>query len=144
MAGYLPESIPPTTIVAMSSSAGINADAAPDRTVLPRYRPLLIVLLAASVGIAADSYLPQSFMTWLTAVLLTLGIWYLLARRGYHRAAAGLIFLAILSVAGAWHHCQWNLFDENDLGNYTGGKKTARRPGGNCLDRAPAVAFFRA
>jgi competence protein ComEC len=107
----------------MSWSAGMNADSALDRTDIPRYRPLLIVLVAASAGIAADSYWPLSFLTWLTAVLLTLGIWYVSARRGHHRAAAGLILTAILSVAGAWHHCQWNLFDENDLGNYTAAKK---------------------
>ncbi|MGA2063017.1 MAG: ComEC/Rec2 family competence protein [Thermoguttaceae bacterium] len=107
----------------MSSSPDIDAETAINRRDIPRYRPLLIVLVAASAGIAADSYWPQSFATWLTAVLLTLGIWHLSARRGHHRTAAGLIFLAILSVAGAWHHCQWNLFDENDLGNYTAAKK---------------------
>lgn len=107
----------------MSSYPGINAHTALDRADIPRYQPLLIVLVAACAGIAIDFYWPLSFATWSTAALLSLGIWFLLARRGYHRAAAGLIFLAILSVAGAWHHCQWNLFDENDLVNYTAAKK---------------------
>jgi competence protein ComEC len=87
------------------------------------YHPLLIVLAAASAGIMADNYWPQQFVTWFAAVLTMLGVWYLLARLGRHRAAAVAIFLAILSMAGAWHHCRWNLFDENDLGNYTAAKK---------------------
>ena len=89
----------------------------------PHYQPLVTVLAAASVGIMADWYWPQRFVTWWTVSLLTLGIWYLLTKKGYHRTAAAAIFFAIVSLAGAWHHCQWNLIDENDLGNYATAKK---------------------
>jgi competence protein ComEC len=123
MEGYLPESETPTTIVPMSSHPEINAPNAVDRTDSPHYHPLLIALAAASAGILADYYWPQPFVTWFAAVLAMLGVWCLLARLGRHRAAAVAIFLAILSMAGAWHHCRWNLFDENDLGNYTAAKK---------------------
>jgi competence protein ComEC len=99
------------------------ADAAVHRTNIPRYHPLLIVLVAASTGIVADWYWPQKIVTWWTASLLMLGVWYLKAKGGRHRTAAVSLFLAILSVAGAWHHCQWNLFDKNDLGNYARAKK---------------------
>lgn len=100
MAGYLPEPIFETTIVTMSSSTGINVDMALDRKGILRYQPLLIVLVAACAGIVADSYRPLSFMTWFTTALAALGIWCLTARRGYHRAAAGLILLAILVCGG--------------------------------------------
>jgi competence protein ComEC len=89
----------------------------------PRYQPLVRALAAASVGIMADWYWPLRFAIWWMASLLALGIWYLLAKKGRHRTAAAAIFVAILSVAGAWHHCQWNLFDENDIGNYATAKK---------------------
>jgi competence protein ComEC len=89
----------------------------------PHYHPLLIVLAAASAGIAADYYWPQSLAVWSAVALAALGIWYPLARMKRHRAAAGSIFLAILCLAGAWHHCRWDLFDENDLGNFTAAKK---------------------
>ncbi len=119
----MPETISPATIDAMSSYPGTNTNHALDRADVPRYRPLVIVLAAACAGIAADYYRPLSFQAWLTAGLLWLGIWRLLAKQGYHRAAAGLIFLAVFSAAGAWHHYRWNLFEENDLGNYTAAKK---------------------
>ncbi|MGD0517462.1 MAG: ComEC/Rec2 family competence protein [Thermoguttaceae bacterium] len=107
----------------MSSYPEINAPNAVDRTDIPHYHPLLIVLAAASAGILADYYWPQPFATWFAAALAMLGVWCLLARSGRRRTAAVAILLAILSMAGAWHHCRWNLFDENDLGNYTAAKK---------------------
>lgn len=113
----------PATIVPMTSPPNSHANDAAGYRDTPRYRPLLIVLVAASAGIIADSYLPLGILTWWTAVLATLGIWCLPAIRRHHRLAAVLIFLAVLAVAGAWHHCRWNLFDENDLGNYAGAKK---------------------
>ena len=90
---------------------------------VPRYRPLLIVLAAACAGIMADCYCPLGFAVWSAAAFLSLCIWGLLKKRGHHRAAACLIFLAIMSAAGAWNHYRWNLFEENDLGNYTAAKK---------------------
>jgi len=101
----------------------LNTDTAAGRTDRPHYQPLLIVLAAASAGIMADAYWPRGAVTWCMAALAALGIWYLLARVGRHRAAAVFIFSAILATAAAWHHCRWNLFDENDLGNYAGAKK---------------------
>ena len=113
----------PTTIVAMCSNPGTNVDKVLDRADVPRYRPLLIVLAAACAGIMADCYCSLSFPTWSAAAFMSLCIWGLLKRRGHHRAAACVIFLAIMSAAGAWNHYRWNLFEENDLGNYTAAKK---------------------
>ena len=116
-------SVVPATIVPMQSQTDVNSDANAGRLDFPRYQPLVIVLAAASAGIVADVYWPKGIATWCTAALITLGLWYLLSKLGRYRAAVASIFISILSVAGAWHHCQWNLFDENDLGNYAGVKK---------------------
>ncbi len=93
----------------------MNFDTREDR---PRYQPLVIVLGAVSAGIVIDYCRPQSLAFWYAAALATLGIWYLLARRGRPRAAAVLLMLTLLALGAAWHHLRWNLFEENDLGNF--------------------------
>ncbi len=101
----------------------IIADSPAARTDLPRYQPLVLVLAAASAGILADWYLPVRLVVWFVLALVMLVIWYLLARRRHHQAASIAILAAILAVSAAWRHCQWNLFDRNDLGNYAAAKK---------------------
>jgi competence protein ComEC len=114
----LPRSPAAATIVLMQSHPDMKTEAHTGRNDHPRYHPLVIVLMAACAGILVDSYWPQSLAVWFATALISLFGWFLLTRSGRPRAAAVLILPAVLSVAAARHHCQWNLFGERDLGNY--------------------------
>jgi competence protein ComEC len=117
--GSLSESLLPVTIICMSLPADLPAHRETD---LPHYQPLMIVLAAVCAGIVADYYWPQTITTWLLAGLVSLGLWHLPARRGHPRAAAVLLMLSLWGIGAAGHHLRWNLFNENDLGNYTQAK----------------------
>jgi len=105
--------------------AGANADRADDlrsgeaqaRGGLPRYQPLVIVLVAVAAGILADRYWPLPVFVWWAAVLAAWGGWWALWRR---RADAWgpscVLLLSVAATAAAWHHCRWQLFPADELG----------------------------
>ena len=82
----------------------------------PAYQPLLVVAAAAAAGIVFDRYCPLGWWTWIELAAVGLGVWLLLWRRAWHPAAMIFLALAIASVGAAWHHAQWNLFANEDLG----------------------------
>jgi len=96
-----------------------NADKTPAK---PRYQPLLIVLAAAAAGIAADNYFPRATWLWMAAAGTAMVLWWRLWRRNWSRFASIVLLAAIASAAGAWHHCRWDWFPADDLGNFAPGK----------------------
>lgn len=84
-----------------------------------RYQPLVIVLVAVCVGIATDRICPLPVVAWWAAAACTWIVWLALWRRGWQRAASATLLLALAAAGGAWHHCRWCLFAEDDLGCYT-------------------------
>jgi competence protein ComEC len=86
---------------------------------VPRYQPLVIVLVAVCAGIVADRAWGVPLGAWsaIAAAAWTgwAGLWW-----GRCDRAAGLVLLAsVAACGGLWHHLQWDLFDTNDLGGYT-------------------------
>ena len=84
----------------------------------PRYQPLVIVLAAACVGIAADRSWPLPLAAWWLVTLGTCGVWLVLWRRGRLHAAAAALLLAAAATAAGWHHARWYLFAADDLGQF--------------------------
>ena len=99
----------------MSDASPTNAENHPKR---PKYHPLVIVLVAACVGIVADRRfeLPLG-LSGTVAGGMWVG-WVVLWRRGWDRASNVALLGAVAWWGAAWHHCQWCLFAENELGNY--------------------------
>lgn len=81
-------------------------------------QPLLIVLIAASLGIVVDRALAPPASAWWLLSLLALGAWLLLWRRERWRTATLLLLVAVAAAGGAWHHLRWNVFQADDLGRY--------------------------
>jgi competence protein ComEC len=85
---------------------------------VPRYQPLVIVLVAACTGIVADRYWPLPVWVWWGIAGAALAAWAWLWRLGWKRSAPVVLLLAVAATGASWHHCQWFLFDEDDLGCY--------------------------
>lgn len=83
-----------------------------------QYQPLVIVLVAVAAGIVVDRFWPWGLASWWTILLGSLGLWLGLIWRQRIVPANFVLLLAVASVAGAWHHCQWYLFPDDDLGCY--------------------------
>ena len=81
-----------------------------------RYQPLVIVLAAVCLGILADRRLGVSMFCWWAAAGAAWPAWFWLWRTGHHRVAELVLLAAVAACAGAWHHCRWSLFAEDDLG----------------------------
>lgn len=88
----------------------------------PRYQPLVIVLAATAVGILCNRHVPLPLAAWWTAAAASLAGWAFCYFRFKTNTATvvGNLFLllAIVATAGAWHHCRWNLFGDDDLGRF--------------------------
>ncbi len=109
----------------------------------PRYHPLVIVLVAAASGIIFDRHWPLRVEAWWVLAAVWLAAWiairlgrqFRLGRQLYCRLLPAAptrdaptsdflvsfisnvaLLLAVAAAAGAWHHCRWNLFAEDDLG----------------------------
>jgi len=88
----------------------------------PRYQPLVIVLASASAGVAADRFFPLSLATWWAGALGGLALWAVLAKQGRLRTAQMALLLSAAVAAGAWHHCCWRLFADDDLSRFARAK----------------------
>jgi len=84
----------------------------------PRYQPLVIVLIAACVGIVADRYWLASVFRWWTVAGVGWVAWLLLWKNGREQTAAVCLLLAVAATAASWHHCRWFLFADDDLGHF--------------------------
>jgi competence protein ComEC len=82
------------------------------------YHPLVIVLLAVVAGILADRFSPLPFWTGWSVATVGLLVWCVLFRQGKTTYANFALGIAIVAIAGAWHHACWYLFPANDLGRY--------------------------
>lgn len=95
-----------------------TADGGDSRTYGPRYQPLVLVALAVCAGIVADRRLGWPVLVWWTLASSAWIAWWFLWRRRWDRTAGAAILAAAAACGGAWHHCRWNLFSNNDLGLY--------------------------
>lgn len=82
----------------------------------PRYQPLVPVAVAVCAGIVADRFGAWPVGLWWSAGVVACGAWWMLWRRGLDRAAGLTILAAAAACGGAWHHCRWTLFEDDDLG----------------------------
>ena len=89
-----------------------------NRPTSARYQPLVIVLVAVCAGILADRRLEMPVGLWWMIAIVAWAAWLALWRTGCNRTAGLILLIAVAAVAGAWHHCRWSLFAENDLGHY--------------------------
>jgi competence protein ComEC len=88
----------------------------------PRYHPLVIVLVAAAAGVAADRWLAPAAAVfrlgapaWWAMAAACGAAWWLLWRRGRDALACVALWLCVAAVAGSWHHCRWSLFRDDDM-----------------------------
>ena len=80
----------------------------------PNAQPLVGVLLAFSVGIVADRYVPLPVPTWLLVGFLGSLVFLLLRRKSQATATLALV-VGFAAVGAARHHLRWNLCDDADL-----------------------------
>lgn len=81
-------------------------------------RPLLPIAIAAVVGIVLDRATVASLgcgLWWLLAAA-ALATWAWCFGRGRYAASGMAVLAAVVAVAGGWHHWQWNLFGDDDIG----------------------------
>jgi competence protein ComEC len=88
------------------------------RSLRPRYRPLVLVLVPTAAGMALDRIATISFAAQLLAAVGLWCAWLLIARSGRARVAAVALLLAAAAVGGAWHHACWRLYDADDLATF--------------------------
>jgi competence protein ComEC len=98
------------------SSPGDRQSAEP--RLAPRYQPLVIILTAVASGILVDRYVPLAVGVWAILGMMAFATWWFLRWMHCNRWAGAAVLCASAALAGAWHHCQWSLFPEDDLGNY--------------------------
>ena len=84
----------------------------------PRYQPLVIVLAAGAAGIVFDRFCPLPLMAWGGSTAVGLASWLALVYRRHEVVASFALLAAVAAAAGGWHHCQWYLFDVDELGRY--------------------------
>lgn len=82
----------------------------------PRYQPLVPVAVAVCAGIVTDRFVAWPVGLWWSAGAVACAAWWMLWRRGLDRVAGLTILAAAAACGGAWHHCRWTLFEDDDLG----------------------------
>ncbi|MBI85626.1 MAG: DNA internalization-related competence protein ComEC/Rec2 [Planctomycetaceae bacterium] len=82
----------------------------------PRILPLVMVFLAVATGICSDRYLGFSILYWWTGSLCSWCLWWVFIRGHRNQLAAISLLTSVAALAGAWHHWQWYLFADNNLG----------------------------
>ncbi len=89
----------------------------------PDSTPLVALLLAAAVGIVIDRHFPLGLGAWLLAAVASWGLWRWIWPREANlsprrHVSAWPLLASAAAVAGAWHHCHWNLRGENDIARF--------------------------
>ena len=88
-------------------------------------RPLLPIAVATVVGIVADRwggnfFVEQGLYLWWLAAASCLGLCLLLRRRSKNsKLTSALLLLAVVSLAGSWHHLRWHYFEYDHLARFT-------------------------
>lgn len=82
----------------------------------PQYCPLLLVAAAVCAGMVWDRSWPLPVGAWWAVCAVTLALWLGLWMERWERAASLALLLAAGACGAAWHHCQWCLFDQRDMG----------------------------
>ncbi len=85
-----------------------------------QHQPLVLLLVAASLGIVADRYCPLSLTQWLLLTLACLATWMLLARVRWRSIAIAPLLLAWSCGFAAWHHAWWQIYPTDELGRSVG------------------------
>lgn len=80
-------------------------------------RPLVAVALAVAAGVLLDRYFSLG-LGWLAISGSLCGAWLPLSRRGNVPSSAIVLLLFVASAAAGWHHQQWRLFADDDLGRF--------------------------
>ncbi len=86
-------------------------------------RPLQPIALAAVVGIVADrlsgdSLIAHGLWLWWLSAAGCLTICLLLRRRTSSRWQATSLLLAVICLAGSWHHLRWNYYEHDHLARF--------------------------
>ncbi len=87
-------------------------------------RPLLPVAVAVVVGIVADRWAGSLwvgkglYLGWLAAAGC-LAFSLLLRRHKNSKLSSSLLLLALVCLAGSWHHLRWNYFEHDHLARFT-------------------------
>lgn len=83
---------------------------------LAPYHPLLLIAAAMAVGIAVDRVFPLAAEIWWLISLAALAGWWIVWRRQWDAAGSVALLSAMVAVGGAWHHDQWRLFADDEIG----------------------------
>jgi competence protein ComEC len=78
----------------------------------------VIVLVAVCAGIVVDRLVALPVVWWWAVAAGAWMVWLGLWRSGRQRSAGVAVLLAVAATAAGGHHCRWNLFPEDDLGNF--------------------------
>ena len=100
-------------VTAAEKKTGTLAAAKPS---MPRSLPLVMVFLAVVTGIFCDRYLGFSIYSWWVGSVCSWCLWWGLIRGHRNQLAAISLLTSVAALAGAWHHWQWHLFADNNLG----------------------------
>jgi competence protein ComEC len=84
-------------------------------------QPLLVVLIAAAVGIVADRAWGWGLAVWWSILAGGWLVWLATFCWPRHRWSAAPLLLAAAALAAAWHHCCWDLFAETDISRFARG-----------------------
>jgi competence protein ComEC len=106
----------------------------------PHYQPLALVFAAAAAGMVLDRYgRPAGFLaaaggsTWFLAwsglCACSLGVWWWAWRRRRDTVAAWLLMASAAALGAAWHHFNWSLYGELEIGRYA-----ADEPAPACIE----------
>lgn len=87
-----------------------------DRPAGPRYQPLVIVLAALAAGMVADRALAVPVGVWALLFAAGFACWLALWHRRWDVAAGLVLLLPTAAAGGAWHHLQWSIFADNEIG----------------------------
>ena len=94
-------------------------------TLTTPYRPLVLVAVAACLGVACDRVFVSSTSYagaagWPAAAVVALAAWASFHQRRHERAAAVAVLAAIACTFGAWHHLRWHYVERDNLGRMAG------------------------
>jgi competence protein ComEC len=80
------------------------------------YQPLVLVLVALAAGIVLDRNLPLGPNLWFGASAACLFLWMVFWRLRLEQWGSICLLASVASVGGTWHHDQWNLYRDDEVG----------------------------